>query len=276
MEKTSKKILTVILCAMLTSVSLVSCAGSGENEKNPSAQTTQEQQSTQTEASGESQNAERPSSPNPDSSSNDSHDIQTDTYKEQISYYMSLTESLQADLIKLKEENYIDACEYQMQIKTLEQTIQDLKDTIVSMTESINPPSIDGIQTPPSNDNLSVKTEYKYTTSNGEVTITEYTGSSLDVAIPSFINGNPVTCIGEEAFKGKQIRSVVIPSGVKKIDWFAFSGCTVLELITIPSSVISVQYAAFDLCPKSLVIKCNKGSYIEAYAKSWGMNVTAE
>lgn len=275
MKKTSKKILTVILCTMLTSASLASCTVGEENEKNPSVQGTQEQQSIQTEASGESQNAERPSSPNPDSSSNDSHDIQTDTYKEQISYYMSLTESLQADLIKLKEENYIDACEYQMQIKTLEQTIQDLKDTIVSMTESINPPSSDGIQTP-TNDNLSVKTEYKYTTSNGEVTITEYTGSSLDVAIPSFINGNPVTCIGEEAFKGKQIRSVVIPSGVKKIDWFAFSGCTVLEVITIPSSVISVQYAAFDLCPKSLVIKCNKGSYIEAYAKSWGMNVTAE
>lgn len=275
MKKTSKKILTVILCAMLTSVSLASCASGEENEKNPSVQGTQGQQSIQTEVSGESQNVEKPSSPNSDSSSNGSHDIQTDTYKEQISYYMSLTESLQADLIKLKEENYIDVCEYQMQIKALEQTIQDLKDTIVSMTESINPPSSDGIQTPP-NDKLSVKTEYKYTTSNGEVTITEYTGSSLDVAIPSFINGNPVTCIGEEAFKGKQIRSVVIPSGVKKIDWFAFSGCTVLESITIPSSVISVQYGAFDLCPKSLVIKCNKGSYIEAYAKSWGMNVTAE
>lgn len=275
MKKTSKRIFTVIMCAMLTSASLASCTVGEENEKIPSTQGTQGQPPIQTEVSGESQNVEKPSS-NSNNTSNDSHDIQTDTYKEQISYYMSLTESLQADLIKLKEENYIDVCEYQMQIKTLEQTIQDLKDTIVSMTESINPPSIDGIQTPPSNDNLSVKTEYKYTTSNGEVTITEYTGSSLDVAIPSFINGNPVTCIGEEAFKGKQIRSVVIPSGVKKIDWFAFSGCTVLELITIPSSVISVQYAAFDLCPKSLVIKCNKGSYIEAYAKSWGMNVTAE
>ena len=275
MEKTSKKILTVILCAMLTSVSLVSCAGSGENEKNPSAQTTQEQQSTQTEASGEYQNTEKPYSPNSSDSSNGSHDIQTDTYKEQISYYMSLTESLQAELVKIKENNYIEVSEYQMKIKTLEQTIQDLKDTVASMTESINPPSPDTVQTP-SNDNLSLKTEYKYTTINGEVTITEYTGSGLDVAIPSHINGNPVTCIGEEAFKGKQIRSVVVPSGVKKIDWFAFSGCTVLESVTIPSSVISVHYGAFDLCPKSLVIKCNKGSYIEAYAKSWGMNVTAE
>lgn len=274
MKKTSKKILTVILCAMLTSVSLASCASGEENEKNPSVQGTQGQQSIQTEVSGESQNVEKPSS-NSNNTSNDSHDIQTDTYKEQISYYMSLTESLQADLIKLKEENYIDVCEYQMQIKTLEQTIQDLKDTIVSMTESINPPSSDGIQTPP-NDNLSVKTEYKYTTSNGEVTITEYTGNSLDVAIPSFINGNPVTCIGEEAFKGKQIRSVVIPSGVKKIEWFAFSGCTALESITIPSSVMSVGYGAFDYCPKIMTIKCYKDSYIEAYAKSWGIKVLTE
>lgn len=275
MKKTSKKILTVILCAMLTSASLASCTVGEESEKSPSVQGTQGQQSVQTEVSGDSQNAEKPSSPNTDSSSNTSHDIQTDTYKEQISYYMSLTESLQADLIKLKEENYIDVCEYQMQIKTLEQTIQDLKDTIVSMTESINPPSSGGIQTP-SNDNLSVKTEYKYTASNGEVTITEYTGSGLDIAIPSHINGNPVTCIGEEAFKGKQIRSVIIPSGIKKIDWFAFSGCTALESITIPSSVMSVGYGAFDYCPKALTVKCSKGSYIEAYAKSWGIKVLTE
>lgn len=274
MKKTSKRILTVILCAMLTSASLASCTVGEENEKNPSAQGTQGQQSIQSEVSGENQNVEKPSS-NSNSTSNDSHDIQTDTYKEQISYYMSLTESLKAELTKLKEENYIDVCEYQMQIKTLEQTIQDLKDTILSMTESMSPPSSDTIQTP-SNDNLSIKTEYKYTTSNGEVTITEYTGSSLDITIPSFINGNPVTCIGEEAFKGKQIRSVVIPSGVKKIEWFAFSGCTSLESITIPSSVMSVCYGAFDYCPKIMTIKCNKGSYIEAYAKSWGLNVLTE
>lgn len=274
MKKTSKRIFTVIMCAMLTSASLASCTVGEENEKIPSTQGTQGQPPIQTEVSGESQNVEKPSS-NSNNTSNDSHDIQTDTYKEQISYYMSLTESLQADLIKLKEENYIDVCEYQMQIKTLEQTIKDLKDTIVSMTESINPPSIDGIQTP-SNDNLSVKSEYKYTTSNGEVTITEYTGSGIDVAIPSHINGNPVTCIGEEAFKGKQIRSVVIPSGVKKIDWFAFSGCTALESITIPSSVMSVCYGAFDYCPKILTVKCSKGSYIEAYAKSWGIKTLTE
>lgn len=275
MKKTSKRILTVIICAMLTSASLASCTVGEENEKNPSAQGTQGQQSIQTEVSGENQNVEKPSSSNSNSSSNDSHDIQKDTYKEQISYYMSLTESLQAELTKLKEENYIDVCEYQMQIKTLEQTIQDLKDTILSMTESMTPPSSDTIQTP-SNDNLSLKTEYKYTTSNGEVTITEYTGSGLDIAIPSHINGNPVTCIGEEAFKGKQIRSVIIPSGIKKIDWFAFSGCTALESITIPSSVMSVGYGAFDYCPKALTVKCSKGSYIEAYAKSWGIKVSTE
>lgn len=273
MKKTGKKFLTLILCAMLTSTSLASCTVGEENEKDPSAQGTQGQQSIQTEASEESQIVEKPSSNS--NGSNDSHDIQKDTYEEQISYYMSLTESLQADLVKLKEEKYIEVCEYQMQIKTLEQTVQDLKDTIVSMTESMNPPSADTIQTP-SNDNLSVKTEYKYTTSNGKVTITEYTGSSLDVVIPSYINGNPVTCIGEDAFKGKQIRSVVVPSGVQKIDWFAFSGCTALESITIPSSVMSVGYGAFDYCPKALTVKCSKGSYIEAYAKSWGIKTLTE
>ena len=97
----------------------------------------------------------------------------------------------------------------------------------------------------------------------------------MDLNIPSAIDGMPVVAIGDEAFKGMQIRSVVIPSGVKEIGWFAFSACTVLESVTLPSSVTSIGYGAFDYCPKSFKVICEKGSYAEAYAISWGMNLSA-
>ena len=42
--------------------------------------------------------------------------------------------------------------------------------------------------------------QFTFTTNNGAITITRYTGSGGDVTIPSMINGWPVTSIGEGAF----------------------------------------------------------------------------
>src|SRR4051812_3239632 len=49
---------------------------------------------------------------------------------------------------------------------------------------------------------LSTAAQAQFTTStaNGQVTITEYTGSGGAVIIPSIINGLPVTSIGDFAF----------------------------------------------------------------------------
>ncbi len=275
MKKTRKRIITAILCSLLASLSLVSCSSEQNDDYPTQATTSQNQQSSQADEE-KTEKAETTKEPvqNTDTANKD---IEIDTYKEQISYYMELTESLQSDLLKLKEESYISECEYQLQIKSLEQTVQDLKDALSSISGgSLNTNTTPSDINTPSNDQLSAKVDFKYTTTNGEVTITEYTGSAVDVKIPSAINGYPVTKIGEGAFKSKPIRSVEIPSGVRELDWFAFSACTSLETITIPSSVLTVRYGAFDLCPKSLIIKCKKNSYIEAYALSWGMNVEAE
>jgi hypothetical protein len=46
-----------------------------------------------------------------------------------------------------------------------------------------------------------VQAQYNYTTNNGTVAITRYTGSGGAVTIPSTINGLPVTNIGYEAFR---------------------------------------------------------------------------
>ena len=45
-----------------------------------------------------------------------------------------------------------------------------------------------------------VEAQFNYTTTNGTITITGYTGSGGAVTIPDTINGLPVTSIGDWAF----------------------------------------------------------------------------
>ncbi len=265
MKKTTQKLLAALFCAFIIATPLASCGSAADNG-----------QTSRTEPpSSASQNAETSTGAGNSTSSTENgavNDITADTYKEQISYYMTLTESLQAELLKLKEENYIEECEYQLQISALEETVASLKKTVAALSggdSTVNSGSH-------SNDSLSARSDYKYTVKDGKVTVTAYTGNGMDVTIPQSIDGFPVVAIGEEAFKGAQIRSVIIPSSVKEIGWFAFASCAVLESVSIPSSVISVGYGAFDYCPKSLKIICEKDSYAETYASSWGFATSAK
>src|SRR5258708_3634566 len=65
-----------------------------------------------------------------------------------------------------------------------------------------------------------VQAQFDYTTHNGTVTITGYTGPCGDVAIPDTIDGYLVTSIGDFAF-----------------DYAYFSSCASLTSVTIPNSV---------------------------------------
>jgi hypothetical protein len=79
----------------------------------------------------------------------------------------------------------------------------------------------------------------------GKVTITGYTGSAKDVAIPGLIDGKPVTAIGDSAFSGNQLTSVTIPDDVKTIGDYAFEYNN-LASVTIPDGVTSIGTQAFS------------------------------
>ena len=91
-----------------------------------------------------------------------------------------------------------------------------------------------------------VQAQFTFTTNNGAITITGYTGSGGSVTIPSSTNGYPVTSIGDYAFFSRiSLTSVTIPSSVVTIGDYAFLGCTSLTGITIPDSVSGIGEAAF-------------------------------
>jgi hypothetical protein len=91
--------------------------------------------------------------------------------------------------------------------------------------------------------------DFTYSTANGAVTITRYTGPGGVVAIPSSINGNPVNGIGNDAFSWcPELTSVTIPDGVTSIGDYAFLRCSGLTSATIGNGVTRIGSGAFVLC----------------------------
>jgi hypothetical protein len=90
--------------------------------------------------------------------------------------------------------------------------------------------------------------DFTYTTNNGTITITAYTGPGGAVTIPDNISGLPVTVIGYSAFASHNKASVAIPDSVTTVAVYAFVWCTSLTSVTIPVSVTSLGWGAFMDC----------------------------
>lgn len=63
-----------------------------------------------------------------------------------------------------------------------------------------------------------LESDYTYTISNSQTTVTGYIGSSLSPKIPSYFEGCPTVIIGSESFTESEIQSVYIPDGVTRIE----------------------------------------------------------
>jgi hypothetical protein len=93
-----------------------------------------------------------------------------------------------------------------------------------------------------------VQAQFTYTVSNQTVTITGYTGTHDVVAIPSTMNGLPVTGIGDRAFDGSSVTRVAIPNSVSTIGDSAFAYCYRLTSVAIPNTVTRIGEDAFGYC----------------------------
>ena len=174
--------------------------------------------------------------------------------------------ALEAKILTLIENQQLSDAERQKEISKLKSEIEQLK------SESNKSPS--GSESKDESENESTdppSNTFKYTVNEGKAIITEITAVSDSVNIPSTIDGYAVYAIGSEALSSKTVKTVVISSGIEKLDWFAFRNCISLSSISIPSSVTSIGYGAFDNVSKSLTIKCQKNSFAHQYAQSYGL-----
>ena len=159
---------------------------------------------------------------------------------------------LEAELQRVREENYINESKLTAEIEALKAKIAVLTgaDEDAGTQDSMI---------------------FHYVVENGGATVTGYEGTHALVSIPQTLDGYPVKKIGERAFEGNRtLVAVTVPAGVEVIDWFAFYDCSSLFEITLPSSVASIGHAVFDGCG-SVTVVCETGSYAESYAKSYGI-----
>lgn len=231
-----------------------------------------------------------------ESESNSGSPSAESVYLIQIEYYEKLIAELEDKLLESREESFIESSQYKETIAELEESIKQLegkleeimnadtptaqppKDTLENSNQSQSdkaeptPTQKEEVTPPPSSPSeMTQGSPFEYEIKGGEITIIGYKGKDISVTIPSNINGIPVTAIGEGAFRDAKIQRITLPDGIKRIDWFAFSTCSALCEIVIPSSVVSIGYGAFDGCSGFLVIRCESGSYAEAFATSWGI-----
>jgi hypothetical protein len=93
-----------------------------------------------------------------------------------------------------------------------------------------------------------VQAQFDFTTNNGTITITGYTGAGGAVVIPDTTNGYAVTTIAEWAFYSTSVTNVLIPDNVTNIGDGAFFDCESLTNVTIGDSVTSIGDWTFAFC----------------------------
>lgn len=101
--------------------------------------------------------------------------------------------------------------------------------------------------------------DFAYTAENGEVTITDYTGTREHVLIPSEIGGFPVTALADKAFYEKHVTTVVVPDSVTEIGDLCFSGDNYLVSLTLPDGLAELSYGALESCYSLMDFELPKG-----------------
>ena len=94
-----------------------------------------------------------------------------------------------------------------------------------------------------------VRAQYNYTTNNGAITITGYTGSGGAVAIPDYINSLPVIGIGTNAFFATAtLTNVTLGTNILSLGNFAFENCSNLASVTIAAGATNISVSLFQNC----------------------------
>lgn len=103
--------------------------------------------------------------------------------------------------------------------------------------------------------------------SDGTLSITGYKGMDIHVIVPERIGKARVSTIGKGAFSPmkkkatailEKITHIEIPNGVVRIESLAFDHCAALVNVTMPETVKSIGFAAFQCCSSLEVVDIPK------------------
>ncbi len=111
---------------------------------------------------------------------------------------------------------------------------------------------------------------FVYRISNNEAEIVYYKGAETNVVIPEKTDDYPVTKIAAYAFSfNALIESVNIPSSVKTVSPFAFSGCSSLEVFTVSEKNTYYKAADNAICSyDGITLVCVPGAVSGTYTIS--------
>ena len=169
---------------------------------------------------------------------------------------------LEAQIVTLLQSQQISESERKKEIALLKAEIENLKkeeESTLNSDQATEAPSI-----------------FKYTLNGYKATITHIDTDEESILIPSVIDGHAVTSIGSNVISSQTLKRVVLSDGIETIDWFAFADCPLLSSVSIPTSITSIGYGAFDGCSKALTIECEKDSFAMKYAQSYGVKYNAK
>ncbi len=71
--------------------------------------------------------------------------------------------------------------------------------------------------------------------------------------------GDKVTAIGNYAFRGAEVKKIVLPDTVTKVGLAAFNQCRQLETVVLPDSIIHIGYDAFYDCHSLAEVRIPSG-----------------
>lgn len=113
---------------------------------------------------------------------------------------------------------------------------------------------------------------FSYTNNvDGSISISGFSGLEEEIVIPEMIDGKEVTTISQDAFKDLNVKSIIFPKTLKKVEQSAFSNIPNLSSITYFDSLKEIYDASFLNCKnlERVFINANTPPKYITYQAGW-------